>query len=253
MHPTVPIDSRLVVALIAIFVAGIAKGVTGMGIPVVGVPILAALYGDLRLILPMTIVATTLSDVAMAWRWRRPLGEARILVPFAVAGLVGIVAGTQLLVRVRPQFLSALLACVVIAFVVVSLLGKMPTLERGAAGRWGAAIGLAAGAIQGSAGASGPIVTSYLLSMQLPRATFLFAINVIFAVLDVTQTASLGRLGLLHVASLGAVAVVTALALVGMWIGFAVHDRIDDRAFQRGVLVLLAVTAVGLLARAARA
>jgi len=39
------IDWRLAVAIVAIVVAGIAKGVTGMGLPIAGVPILVALYG----------------------------------------------------------------------------------------------------------------------------------------------------------------------------------------------------------------
>ena len=52
---TIPIDIRLVLAIATVFIAGVAKGVTGMGLPVAGVPILVALYGDLRLVLLTTI------------------------------------------------------------------------------------------------------------------------------------------------------------------------------------------------------
>lgn len=62
---SIPVDARLVVAIAAIFLAGVAKGVTGMGLPVAGVPILVALYGDLRLVLLTTVFATALSDVPM--------------------------------------------------------------------------------------------------------------------------------------------------------------------------------------------
>jgi uncharacterized membrane protein YfcA len=75
-----PVDARLIVAITAIVLSGIAKGVTGMGLPVVGVPILVALYGDLRLVLPLTVIATVLSDLAMLARWRKHVGNIRVLV-----------------------------------------------------------------------------------------------------------------------------------------------------------------------------
>lgn len=243
-------DARLIVAALAIALAGVAKGVTGMGIPVIGVPILVALYGDLRAVLPVTILATILSDVAMAIRWRRDVRELLVLLPFALAGLVGIVAGTRLLVAIRPAILSLALAAVMTAFIVASWLGRTPRIPR--ARRWGALAGLAGGVLQGAAGASGPVVTSYLLSIGIPRATFLLAINVVFGVLDVTQAATLAQLGLLHGGILGAALATCAITALGLVAGVALQRRIDDRVFRHAILVLLALATAGLVIRAVR-
>ena len=42
---SVPIDIRLVLAIATIFIAGVAKGVTGMGLPTVTMGVLGAFMG----------------------------------------------------------------------------------------------------------------------------------------------------------------------------------------------------------------
>src|SRR5580693_149715 len=105
-----PVDWRLGVAALAILVAGIAKGVTGMGIPIAGVPILVALYGDLRMVLVVTILGSATADIPLLWRYRSRWRDARMLVGFGVLGVLGIILGTQILSFVRPAILSAVLA-----------------------------------------------------------------------------------------------------------------------------------------------
>jgi uncharacterized membrane protein YfcA len=249
---SIPIDARLAVAIAAIVLAGVAKGVTGMGLPVAGVPILVALYGDLRLVLLTTVLATAVSDVPMLWRFRKSYREASILLGFLICGLIGIVIGTRILLYVKVSILSAILAAVVIAFIAVSWFGRVPTMSRVVAQRVGPLIGLACGLIQGSAGASGPIVTTYLVSSQLSRTGFLFAINAIFFVLDWTQFVSLQQLHLTTPAIWQSAAVVLVLLFAGMGIGFAIQKRIDDVIFKRAVLLMLACAAVGLVIRALR-
>jgi uncharacterized protein len=250
MDVSVPLDARLLVALCAVVLAGIAKGVTGMGLPVVGVPLLVALYGDLRLVLPLTVMATALSDVVMVARWRKHAGDVRVLLPFAFGALLGVVAGTHLLTIVRPSLLSGALALVVISFVVASWLERMPTLTRTQALRWGPAVGAFAGIAQGGAGASGPITTGYLMSMQLARGPFLFAINIVFVVIDVAQLLSLAQIGVIRTSSLAPASLVAVVLGVGMWGGFTLQRKIDDRLFRRGILALLSLAAIGLAVRA---
>jgi uncharacterized protein len=139
---------------------------------------------------------------------------------------------------------------VVIAFIAVSWFGRVPTISRTLAGRIGPIIGLLCGMLQGSAGASGPVVTTYLVSSQLSRAGFLFAINAIFFVLDWTQFTALHvnhvTTPAMWLTSLG----VAVLVFLGMGAGFAIQSRIDDLVFRRAVLVMLMFAAAGLVIRA---
>src|SRR5471030_2980149 len=121
---SIPIDIRLVLAIATIFIAGVAKGVTGMGLPIAGVPILVALYGDLRMVLVVTILGSATADIPLLWRYRSRYRDATMLIGFGVLGIIGIVVGTQILAFVRPAILSGVLAAVVIVFAVMSWLGR---------------------------------------------------------------------------------------------------------------------------------
>jgi uncharacterized membrane protein YfcA len=248
----VPVDARLIVAIVALVLAGFAKSVTGMGLPVAGVPILVALYGDLRLVLLCTVFGTVLQDIPMLWRYRADWRDSRMLAGFLVAGIIGMVIGTHLLSFVRAAVLAGVLAVVVVAFIAVSWIGRVPTMPKLVAARVGPLVGLICGMLQGSAGASGPVTTSYLLSTQLSRASFLFAISAIFFTLDTTQFVSLQQLHLTTAAIWVASLWILAISSVGLVLGFAAQKRIDDAAFKRGVLVMLACAAVGLIYRAVR-
>gem|GEM_PF-1251569 len=248
----IPIDWRLLVAFLTLLIAGIAKAITGMGVPIAGVPILVALYGDLRLVLLMTILSTAVSDVPMLWRYRRQYREAAPLAGFLICSIAGIFIGTKILTLVNPAILCGLLAIIVVIFIPISWFGKVPTVSPVLASRIGPFLGLLCGVVQGTAGASGPIVTSFLISIKLSRESFLFAIIAMFSVLDWTQLVSLQ---LLHLTTTGIFIISVAfLAIVfaGMAIGFAIQKRINDLVFRRGVLVMLAIAALGLIIRASR-
>lgn len=252
MDAVFPLDWRLGVLVAAVLLSGFAKGVTGMGLPIIGVPILAAVYGDLRAVLIVTIFATALADLPFIVRGIHMWREARFLGGYLIVGLVGIVIGTRILVLVHPQYLTLTLGVLLAVFIVVTWTGRLPRIEHKTAARWGPVIGLFAGILQGATGASGPLTTSYLVSMDLSRALFLFSINVIFTVLDWTQLVSLSRLGLytpyLYTLAVG----IIVLTGAGMVVGFAAGRRIDDQAFRRGVLVLLSAAALSLFVRSLR-
>lgn len=247
-----PVDGRIAAAIAAVLLAGFAKGVTGMGLPIIGVPILVALYGDLRAVLLVTIISTALSDVPFvvggAKRWR----EVLFLVSFVLAGLIGVVLGTHLLITVRQQILTLVLACILTVFIAIQWLGRMPRIDRSRATRWSWFIGLLAGLLMGSAGSSGPFVTSYLVSLDLPRELFLFSLNFVFLILDWTFLVSLARLGLYTPYLLQISVGILLLSVVGMVGGMLAGKRIDDLVFRRGVLVVLTIAVISLLLRSLR-
>ena len=248
----IPIDWRIGAAIAAVVFAGVAKGVTGMGLPVAGVPILVALYGDLRLVLLATILATATSDIPMLWKYRDRWRDARMLLGFFALAFVGIFIGNQILHVVKTSILAGGLALLVIVFITISWLGRMPRMSQTLATRLAPVIGLLSGIVQGSVGASGPIPTIYLVSAQLPRESFLFALSAIFFVNDWAQFTALhvhgeggGGIAILSVA-------VTVLAFAGLAAGMWLQSRIDDAVFRRGVLGMLAIAAIALIARAVR-
>jgi uncharacterized membrane protein YfcA len=247
------LDWRLVLGVVALVAAGVSKSVTGLGVPVVAVPALTALYGDLSDVIAVTIVSTTLSDTYFVIRGREHRREALYLVPVVAFGAVGIVLGARVLVAVDDLILSGVLAAVLLTFVVTTAFGLLPHASRRTSLLVSPVVGIAAGALQGSTGASGPVVTMFLLNSPVSRAGFIFAINLVFQVLDVTQLITLQRLGLYDAPTARLAGLVCIPVVAGMVLGLQLARRVDDAVFRKGVLAVLALTALLLLSRVLRA
>jgi uncharacterized protein len=243
-------DWRLLVAIAVIAFAGSVKSVTGLGIPMIGTPILALLYGDLPAVVVVMGIPTALASGYFVIRnlhaVREAGGELVALVPF---GVVGVVAGSHLLVTVSAQILDGVLAAVILAFVANSLLRKGPPRQRARPGV-ATVSGFFAGALQGTSGASGPLVTMYLLRRPLSRAGFFLAANGAFLVFDVSQVLTLARL---HQYTdqrvLVALAAVVPLAF-GVFLGARVARHVSDELFLRSVLAILAFAGISLAVKA---
>jgi len=247
-----PFDLRWLVAAAAILVGGFMKGISGMGLPLVATPVIAALY-DLPTAITVTMPATILSDLPILYTFRGESRHARrlapVLVPLALGAVVGIWMGTSLLVRLSENLLRMVLGVLVLLFVVVTYYRLIPHLSEKAAARIGPIVGLGGGILQGAAGQSGPIISSYMYQLGLPRATFLFVINAFFLVADVSQVLSLMSRGLYTPARWQMAGVAALLSMPTLLVGLRVQKHLSEERFRRVVLAVLALTGLVLVIR----
>jgi uncharacterized membrane protein YfcA len=244
----VPFDARLLAVGLAIFFGSYCKGVVGLGVPFIATPIIAMLY-DLKTAMAIVALPMTLSDFPFVALGIRYLSETRRLLPFILTAVVGMFFGAQLLLVVDQRILMGVLATVIAIFVMTGLFLKLPVLDKRAARIVGPPFGFIAGVIQGSAGLSGPLATIYLLSLDVPRHLFMFAINAIFQVLDATQFLALRSVGL-YTPGLTNLAVACILPMsIGVWLGFKTQKYVNDVVFRRVVLIVLALSSANLYAR----
>ena len=242
-------DWRLIVAVLAMILGGVTKSLTGLGVPVIAIPILTALYGSLTDVIVVTILSTVLSDIYFIVRERQHWREAPYLIPLLVFGVLGIVLGAQILVAINDVYLSGALGVVLTVFVITSWMGTLPTFSDKTTKRASPVIGFLGGALQGSTGASGPVVTMYLFNAPISKGGFLFAVNFVFFVLDITQFGALAQLGL-YTTGRAQLAVLAVIPLaIGMIGGVWLSRRVDAAVFRKGVLVVLALTALTLFGR----
>jgi uncharacterized membrane protein YfcA len=236
----------IIVGVFALLLGGFAKGISGMGLPVVATPILTLLF-DLQTAIAVTILATFLTDVMMLVRTPKSWGLIKNAASLMIFGICGIVLGSYLLVNINQFILSGILGVVILVFVITSFFSLLPTFKRLL---WlDAAVGLIGGTVQGAAGASGPIISMYMLQMKMSRNEFLFMINSFFVVIDLVQFITVYKLGLYKGAvayySLGAL----VPALLGLAIAFVLQKRISDRVFRNSVLIVMTLSALVLLVK----
>lgn len=243
MEPT-----SLLVIVAGLVLGGVVKGLTGMGAPLVSVPILSSVLG-----VPGTIglltVSYLVSNVYQIWGnagegWR---GQD-ILPAFLLCGIVGVGLGTAALVNLPVQWASLALGTLLVVYCLARLANRdRMNLPPPTSRRLAPLAGLAAGLLHGATGISSPIGGAFLQAMNLTRSQYLLALSAMLLVFSLAQSISLLASGLIDVSvlAMGCLALIPALG--GMWVGNALAKRMSHSLFDRMVTALLTVVGLKLL------
>lgn len=237
--------TELTIVLVAVIVGAVVKAVTGMGLPLIAIPI-AALFVDLDDAVVTIAFPNLLANGVLAVRERSHLGETRDLPTLAFTGVLGAVVGAIAFVSLPDEPLVMLLIVAIVGYVVAFF--AKPDLRVGPerSRRLAPAVGTVAGLFQGAIGISGPIIGSWIHSYRLPRGAHILSVTSLFFVSGTAQfvvLAASGELAGRVSASLLACIPVLASIPVGAWL----RSRVSARGFDLAVIGVLLVS-VGALA-----
>jgi uncharacterized protein len=236
--------TELAIVLVAVVIGAIAKAVTGMGLPLIAIPI-ASLFIDVNDAIVVIAFPNVLANALLAARERRSWPETRDLPTLALAGVVGAVAGTLLLVNIpeRPLVIAVIIA--IVGYVV--LFFAHPELRVGPrrSKRLAPVVGGVAGVFQGAVGISGPIVGSWIHSYRLDRGAHILSVTSLFFITGLTQLVVLVASG-----ELSGRVLATLLAcvpvLLSIPIGTRLRNSVTVRGFDLAIVGMLAVSALAL-------
>lgn len=227
---------------------GLVKGLLGVGMPLVTVPLLALVMPSPKAVALMGI-PILLSNVWQAVEGKQ-VGYA--LKRFATL-LVPMVVMTALTVRLTLGLpvasLNRLLACAVL--LAVALLAWQPVLSIDARSerRWGALVGTLSGALGGVSSMMGPLLISYLMALRLTREQFIGSISILYLAGAVPLVISMVAVGVMGWPEtlLSILALVPMMA--GMQLGLVLRSRTSEITFRRLLLGFLTLIALMLLLR----
>jgi uncharacterized membrane protein YfcA len=231
---------RLAILGLALAAGAIVKGATGMGLPLIALPVITAAFGLQHAVGLMT-VPLILTNLQQVVRFRAAAGgeRMRFLPAFLVAGAVGIVIGTWALTSLPERTLVFSLGLILIAYVVLRLATPHFALSPAAARRYGPIAGTGAGILQGATGISAPIGVTFIHSMGFERDGHVFAVSAMFLVFAVTQLPALVVAGVMqpHWLLDGVLALIPILIFmpVGQWLA----GRMSRKAFDWLILAFL--------------
>ncbi|MTI45694.1 hypothetical protein JM93_00678 [Roseibium hamelinense] len=236
----------LLAALAACALGGVLKGATGAGAPVIGVPVLAALF-NVQLAVVIFAVPNLLTNIWQSVRFRQSLLPGRFVLLFAGGGALGVVFGTYLLDGLPSDALSLAMALAVLAYVGFRVL-KADWRLAWSRGLWIAGpAGLVGGILQGATGISAPASLTFLNALKVERRQFVATISVFFAVMSAAQLERMIALELMSfdrfMIGLGA----TGAVLAGMPVGQFLARRIQPHVFDKIILALLTILALKIL------
>ena len=236
--------TELAIVLVAVVIGAIAKAVTGMGLPLIVIPI-ASLFIDVNDAIVVIAFPNLLANAYLAGRERTSYNETRDLPTLAIAGVIGAVAGTLLLVNIpeRPLVIAVIVA--IVGYVV--LFFAHPELRIGPerSKRFAPAVGGIAGVFQGAVGISGPILGSWIHSYRLPRGAHIFSVTSLFFITGLAQLIVLiatGELSGRVVATL--LACIPVVAVIP--IGTRLRNSVSVRGFDLATVGMLVVSALAL-------
>ena len=237
--------TEIAVIIAAVLVGSLVKSVTGMGFPIIAVPIMS-LYTGPATAIAVIAIPNAAQNLGIAWSHRHAHAETEGLSVFCGVGVLGAVAGALTLGVVPEDLTSVVLVVAIAAWVLQTL--RRPDLvvrpeQRSLANPLAGAL---AGIFQGAAGISGPIVAAWHHGLRLSREAFILSIATAFFLTGTAQIAVLGARGELS-GRLGVSAVLTIIVLGTIPIGSRLRDRLSGPAFERLVLVMVAASGLGLL------
>lgn len=226
----------LVLAAAVLVVAGLVKGVVGLGLPTVAMALLALLVAPPQAV-ALLIVPSLVTNVwqALPWRTLRPLWRRLLVLQ------VGVCAGTWggLWLWGAPGGPVGQLALggVLLVYGAWGLVARpwtvSPTWERRLAGP----VGLVTGCVTAATGVFVVPVVPWLQALGLSRDTLVQAMGVSFSVSTVALAIGIGLRGEAALSS----ALMLLPALAGMAIGQRLRARLSPQAFRTGLFAALVV------------
>ena len=155
---------------------------------------------------------------------------------------------SSLLLVVMPIWLiSIALGLFTLQFVWDSLHRDRPQMAAGRERRLAPFAGFVSGMTNGSLGASGPVVGSFLLAIGLRGKEFVFAISLVFLFQGVIRDSVFLVNGQYTGPFLLTSLALLVPALVGQQFGLRLRGRLDAKMFQRILLTVLGISALNLL------
>ncbi|MCB2108723.1 MAG: sulfite exporter TauE/SafE family protein, partial [Rhodobacteraceae bacterium] len=242
MPPLDLLDHPFAAAMVLLgFIAGgTAKGLFGLGMPFVGMPVMVfAIPFPTALALFLVPNFTANGQQMLAGgnfkrnlkRWFWLYAPMLVIVPFAIQFLVRIDQSRSILGLGLVSFVFAVLQM----FPVAARID--PRHER-----WmNPVVGVVSGLLAGVSGLYGPVLIIYLMALRLPKDDFVASLSLMyflgsFAIYGSLAFASVIDLEVIVVSALGGI-IIGAMLIVGQ----RLRARIDEARYRKLILVLLMV------------
>lgn len=226
--------------------AGLVKGVIGLGLPTVAMGLLALVVSPAEAA-ALLVVPSLVTNVWQLLAGPRFGALARRLWPMMAGVMAGTVAGTGVLASDRTGTAGIGLGIALALYALVGLTGlKMAIAPRHE--RWlGPTVGLATGLVTGATGVFVIPAVPYLQAIGLERDELIQGLGLSFTVSTVALALGLLRVDAWHAGSIWLSLLALAPALAGMQAGQRLRERIAAPTFRRVFFAGLALLGVYLV------
>ena len=235
--------TTLMVILATFLLAGLVKGVIGLGLPTISLSILTIAI-DLPTAMGLLLVPSFVTNLWQALSGGHGTYLLKRLWPFLLMATAMVWLGALALTRIDIGLLSILLGLLLVTYAITSLTGCRVSIAPGPAVWAGPLVGSVNGILTGMTGSFVVPGVMYLQAIGLNREQLIQSMGMLFTASTLALALALqcNHLLFAHVEILSAVALVPAL--IGMVLGQWIRTKLSDYQFQRGffgALLLLGI------------
>jgi hypothetical protein len=227
--------------------AGVVKGVLGIGMPLITIPLLASTVGPITAmaLLAVPTFAINLVQTAQSGYMMGALRRFWVAYPLVILGVVFSV--TLLLTRMDRGALMIVVGVVVILIAISQLMPFAAAIPQRAE-RWCTPlVGIVSGLIGGITSFLGPLMVMYLVALRVEKDQFIGAIALFYVIAAIPFYVGLGIHGYFGWPEFFASCGAALMIWFGVLIGQKLRARASGDLFRRLVLGMLIVIGANMI------
>lgn len=234
------------IAAFGVFLIAFMRGAFGGGFAIVGIPVLSLAMDPITAGTVLAPLFIAIDIIAFYyWRpgtWSKP--DAKLLLPMLV---IGIGAGWLLLSVLNRHLIEISMALITLLFAGLWFRSGGEVQVRPRVPAKGLLAGFCSGITTMVAHSGGPPLAMYLLPLGLPKAVYAGTTSLFFTVANAVKAGPWLYLGQPDAKTWVLIACCLPVGPLGVWLGWRLHERLDQKQMYRLCYGLLVVTALKLL------
>jgi uncharacterized membrane protein YfcA len=243
-----PIDAAaLAIALAGVFLIAFMRGAFGGGFAIIGIPLLSLAMDPITagaLLAPLFIAM----DIVALRYWKPSTWSKPDLIVLVPAMVVGVAIGFVIMSKVDRALIAIAVALITLGFAGLWFLGGGKVEPRPRSTVRAVVFGAASGITSMIAHSGGPGLAMYLLPLGLPKHIYAGTTSLYFTATNAAKAGPWLLIGAPSRATWLLMLLCLPAVPLGIWAGWKLHERLDQRQMYRACYALLIVTALKLLA-----
>lgn len=238
----------LIIIFIALAAGSLVKGISGLGLPLTAIPVMAGFMEVDRAVAIMVIPGVFI-NMWLLWTYRKSAVTLPNLPLVCLAGIGGVVAGALILSSVPGWYLLLFMAIWLGGYLVSLMIGKKLTTPGVVSRHMPLVVVGTAGVVQGAVGTAGPVLAPYVHSLNLKQPQYVFAVSILFQIFALTQLVSFIWLGLIDWERAGESLLACIPIAIFLPLAVWLSRFFSDKAFNLLIVALLIVIEARLIWR----
>lgn len=239
----------IVLVFMVALIAGTVKGIVGFSMPTILISGLSMVISP-DLALAGLLLPTVFTNGVQAMGQGINAATASVLKfrGFLIVGAIVLIASSQLVPLIPMELMLGYLGILVILFSLVQIAGWQIPVAQGRAGV--ITMGALAGFTGGLSGVWGPPTVAYLTALNTEKSEQIRVQGIIYGLGAVLLVFAHTASGILTKSTAIFSAMLLVPALIGLYVGSRIRNRIDQRRFKMATLAVLLIAGCNLIRRA---